>query len=111
MLEIKTHVEDHNSIKHSANSFCDVTAWAFSFGGGAIERLDEHQFNSPFTLTLRDIHSDELHSLERESGLDKDRQNAKETINSNVVRHETSGCESTRVFPILNKSIERGIGL
>ena len=46
------------------------------------------------------LHGDKLHSLERESGLYDNTNDAKETVEANVVRLEPCASDSTRVLPV-----------
>ena len=46
------------------------------------------------------LHGDELHSLERESGLNEDAEHSKEPIEWRVIRLEACSCERTRILPV-----------
>ena len=56
------------------------------------------------TLSFRRSDGNEFHSLERESGLDDDREDAEESVQSNAFGLKSCTVERARVFPVLEAS-------
>ena len=47
------------------------------------------------------VHGDELHTLERERGLNDSRQNPEELVEMRLIRREVCAVQWARVFPVL----------
>ena len=96
-----THVEDEDAPEDTAHGLGHIAARARGLGGSTA-RDDVSAVVHRMKLQMGwCIHSDELHALERERGLDKHRQDAEELVERRVLRSETCTVQRPRVLPVL----------
>ena len=101
MIASSRVLEDEDAPEDTAHGLGHIAARARGLGGSAARDSVNTVIQRKGLWMRRCVHSDELHALERERGLDKHRQDAEELVERRVLRSETCTVQRPRVLPVL----------